>query len=76
MVITRKVNECIVIDENIQIAVLGVEDGKVKLGITAPIDKKIYRQELYEAIKQENKEAINGNKDRLSYLLSNKTNRE
>jgi carbon storage regulator len=58
LVVTRKLNEGIVIDENIQVIVLGVEDGKVKLGIEAPREKRILRKEIYEAIKLENQEAI------------------
>lgn len=72
LIVTRKINEGIVIDENIQVVILGIEDGKVKLGIEAPTDKKIYRGEIYEAIKQENQEAMKSEKEALSFLLSKK----
>ena len=75
LVVTRKTDEGIIIDGNIEVVVLGVEGGKVKLGITAPSDKKIYRQEIYEAIKRENREAIRGNKEGLFFLLSHKSKR-
>ncbi len=58
LVVTRKLNEGIVIDENIQVIVLGIEDGKVKIGIDAPREKRILRKEIYEAIKLENQEAV------------------
>lgn len=68
LVITRKSEEGIIIDGDIEIVVLGIEDGKVKLGIEAPKNKKIYRKEIFEAIKAENQKAININKDILNNL--------
>jgi carbon storage regulator len=68
LVVTRKVNEGIVIDGEIRVVVVGVEDGKVKLGIDAPRDKGIYRQEIYEVIKQENREAATADKTALDHL--------
>jgi len=70
LVITRKLNEGIIIDEDIEIVIVGMEDGKVKLGINAPHSIKVYRKEIYEAIKQENKEAVQIGKDALSYLIN------
>lgn len=72
LVITRKLEEGIIIDGDIEVVVLGIEDGKVKLGIEAPKDKKIYRKEIFEAIIQENQNAINITKEILSNLPRNK----
>jgi len=58
LVVTRKHDESVIIDGKITIKVLAIEDGKVKLGIDAPQSIKIYRQEVYEAIKKENEEAV------------------
>jgi len=63
LVISRKVHEGIIIDENIEIVVLGIEDGKVKLGIEAPKEKKIFRKEILEGIKKSNLEAANVDKN-------------
>ena len=68
LVVTRKVNEGIVIDGEIRVVVVGVEDGKEKLGIDAPRDKGIYRQEIYEVIKQENREAATADRTALDHL--------
>lgn len=57
LVLTRKKNESIIIGDNIEIVVAGIEDGKVKLGIKAPKDIDIYRKEVYETIQDENKTA-------------------
>ena len=68
LVVTRKTEEGIVIDGGIRIIVLGVEDGKVKLGIDAAREKGIYRKEIYEAILRENREAASANKSALDHL--------
>ncbi|KPU26429.1 carbon storage regulator [Caloranaerobacter sp. TR13] len=57
LVLTRKKNESIVINGDIEIIVVGVEDGKVKLGIKAPKNIEIHRKEIYEAIQKENQKA-------------------
>jgi len=59
LVLTRKQNESIVINDNIEIEVIGIENGKVKLGIKAPKNIEIHRKEVFEAIQNENKEAAN-----------------
>ncbi|MFA5524914.1 MAG: carbon storage regulator CsrA [Tissierellales bacterium] len=57
LILTRKINESIVINDNIEIIITGIEDGKVKLGIKAPKDIEIHRKEIYENIMAENKDA-------------------
>lgn len=57
LILTRKANESIIIKDNIEIIVVGIEDGKVKLGIKAPKEIDIYRKEVYETIQNENKQA-------------------
>lgn len=54
LVLTRKINESIMIGDNIEIMVLDVRDNQVKIGIRAPRDVSIHRQEVYEEIKAEN----------------------
>lgn len=58
LVLSRKLNEKIIIDENIEIKVLSIENGNVQLGITAPKDIEILRQELLEDVKAENRAAL------------------
>lgn len=59
LIITRKKGESLMIGDDIEITVSKLDDGSVKLGINAPKDVTILRKELYEAIKKENKEAMN-----------------
>ncbi len=51
LVLSRKKNESIVINENIVITVIEIRGDKVRLGIEAPRDVSIHRSEVYEAIK-------------------------
>lgn len=52
LVLSRKKNESIVIDERITITVIDIRGDKVRLGIEAPRDVAIHRQEVYEALKR------------------------
>lgn len=58
LVITRKKDESILIGDDIEIKVTKIEDGSVKLAISAPKDMTILRNEVLEKVKEENKEAI------------------
>jgi carbon storage regulator len=57
LVLTRKLGESIAIDDNIKIMVVQIKGKQVRLGIQAPKETKIHRQEVYEAIQTSNKEA-------------------
>ncbi len=57
LALSRKVNESIVIGNDIEITVLEVKGDQVKIGITAPKSVPIYRKEIYLQIKESNKEA-------------------
>lgn len=71
LVITRKKGESILIGDDIEITVSKLEDGSVKLAINAPKEMTILRKELFEEVKNENKEAVNLNKDLLNSLKIN-----
>ena len=57
LVLTRKPDEGILIGDDISIKIIEIKGGAVRIGIEAPRDKKIYRQEIYERIVEENKNA-------------------
>ena len=58
LVLSRKLNETIVIGENIRVTLLGIDGDKIKLGVDAPRDIKVFREELLEATKSTNKQAL------------------
>lgn len=66
LVVTRKKGESILIGDDIEISINKIEDGSVKIAISAPKDVTILRKEVYEKVKEENKEAINKNADILN----------
>jgi carbon storage regulator len=57
LVLTRKLGESIAIDDRIRITVVALKGNQVKLGIDAPADTKIYREEVYAKIMEENRQA-------------------
>ena len=58
LVLTRKIGETIVIDDNIKITVVQIKGKQVRIGIDAPKETKIHREEIYNAIQDENRAAI------------------
>jgi carbon storage regulator len=56
LVLTRRVNESVVINGNITVTLLGIEGDKVKLGIAAPREVSIFRKELYDGIQAQGKQ--------------------
>ena len=60
LVLTRKINETIMIGDNIEITVVSISGDTVRLGIEAPREVKILRREVYEEIQRQNREAVAG----------------
>ncbi|WP_024654078.1 carbon storage regulator CsrA [Borrelia persica] len=58
LILSRKTNESIKIDSNIEISILEIKKDSVKVAIKAPENIKILRSEIYDIIKEENKKSI------------------
>jgi carbon storage regulator len=58
LVITRKKDDSIFIGDDIEVIVVKIDDGSVKLAIKAPKDVTILRKELYKDVVEENKNSI------------------
>ena len=63
LVLTRKLGESIAIDDDIKIVVVSVKGKQVRLGIEAPRETKIHREEVYLAIQEQNKLAARSSAD-------------
>lgn len=55
LVLTRHRDECVMIGDNIKIAVVDIRGDKVRLGIDAPKSVTVHREEIYDAIQAENR---------------------
>ncbi len=60
LALSRKKQEALIINNNIEITILDIKGDQVKIGITAPKDVSIYRKEVYLQIQEANKEAMSG----------------
>ena len=76
LVLSRKAGEGFLIGDDITIKIVELKGGTIRIGIDAPRDKKILRQEVYDKIKRENLEAAQWNTIDLDQLGSNITARK
>ena len=58
LALSRKKNEALVINNNVEITILEIKGEQVKIGITAPKEVPVYRKEVYVQIQDANKEAV------------------
>ncbi len=70
LVLTRKLGEGIAIDDHIKIVVVQIKGKQVRLGIKAPQETKIHREEIYKAIQEQNAQASQTDMQAVSELAS------
>jgi|YNPMSStandDraft_1061717.scaffolds.fasta_scaffold00005_38 carbon storage regulator len=58
LVLSRKINQSIMIGEDIEIVIVDIKSDQVKIGIVAPENIKIFRKEIFLEIQAANKEAL------------------
>lgn len=59
LALSRKKNEALIINNNIEITILDIKGDQVKVGINAPKEVPVYRKEVYLQIQESNKAAMN-----------------
>ena len=68
LVLTRKKNQSIVLNDNIELTVIEIQGDQVRIGINAPKDVKVFRKEVYIEIMEENQRASEVKIDSLDIL--------
>jgi len=58
LILTRRVGETLMIGDEVTVTVLGVKGNQVRIGVNAPRDVPVHREEIYERIKREQAEGI------------------
>ena len=56
LILTRRVGETLMIGDDVSVTVLGVKGNQVRIGVNAPREVSVHREEIYERIKKENAE--------------------
>ena len=59
LILTRRIGETLMVGDEVTVTVLGVKGNQVRLGVNAPKDIALYREEIYDRIQNES----NGNKE-------------
>jgi carbon storage regulator len=58
LILTRRVGETVMIGDNVSVTILGVKGNQIRVGVNAPKETPVHREEIYERIHGETKEPL------------------
>ena len=58
LILTRRVGESLMIGDNVNVTVLGIKGNQVRIGVNAPKDVAVHREEIYQRIQQEGAQEV------------------
>ncbi len=70
LILTRRVGEAVMIGDDIKISVLGVKGNQIRLGVSAPREVAVHREEIYQRIQRENEADGEGDWERLQAVAN------
>ncbi len=70
LILTRKLGEVIAVGDDIKIVILDIKGRHVRIGVEAPRQTKVYREELYQIIKEQNRESTRYHSLQIDDILS------
>ncbi|MFA6411425.1 MAG: carbon storage regulator CsrA [Syntrophales bacterium] len=70
LILTRKLGEVIAVGDDIKIVILDIKGKHVRVGVKAPRQTKVYREELYQIIIEQNQESTQGHSIQIDDILS------
>lgn len=71
LILTRKLGEVIAVGDDIKIVILDIKGRQVRLGVEAPRHTKVYREEIYQVITEQNKESTKSHSIQIDDILAN-----
>ena len=74
LILTRKINQKLIINDDIEIVILESYKNSVKIGVNAPNNVQIYREEIYNEIKKSNKQAHHFDVNAISNIKATQPN--